>query len=88
MPLSNGLISNNMRRDEYGEGADLREGTIVPDVTMVGEAVTDEAELIFLDVLQDRVEGFALRDFHLGVSPTRDLDDHVEHVVLLVSKQR
>ncbi len=32
-----------------------REGTIVPEVTLVREAVADESKLSFLDVLLDRV---------------------------------
>jgi len=38
------------------------EGTVVPEVTLVGEAVTDEAELALLGVLLDGVEEFLLRD--------------------------
>lgn len=38
------------------------EGTIVPKVTLVGEAVTDETKLAFLNVLFDRVEEFFLGD--------------------------
>ena len=34
----------------------LREGTVVPQVTLVGEAVADESKLALLDVLLDRVE--------------------------------
>lgn len=33
----------------------LREGTVVPEVTLVGEAVSDESELTLLDVLLDGV---------------------------------
>jgi hypothetical protein len=34
----------------------LREGTIVPKVALVGEAVADESKLALLDVLFNRVE--------------------------------
>jgi hypothetical protein len=34
----------------------LREGTVVPQVTLVGEAVADESKLALLDVLLNRVE--------------------------------
>jgi hypothetical protein len=34
----------------------LREGTIVPQVTLVGEAVADESKLALLDILLNRVE--------------------------------
>ena len=66
----------------------LRECTIVPDVTVVGEAVADIAKLSSLDILLDGVERLLLGDFHLGVGPTGDLDDHVEDAIGLVSEQR
>jgi hypothetical protein len=40
----------------------LREASVVPEVTLVGEAVTDEAELALLDVLLDGVEELLLGD--------------------------
>ena len=46
-----------VRRCLYGvRGCYLREGTIVPEVTLVGEAVAHETEFALLDVLLDRVE--------------------------------
>ena len=33
-----------------------RKGAVVPEVALVGEAVADEAELAFLDILLDGVE--------------------------------
>ena len=38
------------------------EGAIVPEVALVGEAVSDEAELTLLHVLLDRVEVLLLGD--------------------------
>lgn len=38
------------------------EGTVVPEVALVGEAVTDETELALLGVLLDRVEELLLGD--------------------------
>jgi hypothetical protein len=38
------------------------EGTVVPQVALVGEAVTDEAELALLDVLLDGVKELLLGD--------------------------
>lgn len=38
------------------------EGTVVPEVSLVWEAVADEAELALLDVLLDWVEGLLLGD--------------------------
>ncbi len=40
----------------------MREGTIVPEVAFVREAVADEAKLAFLGVLLDGVEGFVFGD--------------------------
>jgi len=40
----------------------LGEGTVVPDIALVGEAVADEAELALLDVLLDGVELLLLGD--------------------------
>jgi hypothetical protein len=39
-----------------------REGTVVPEVTLVREAVADEAELALLGVLLDGVEELILGD--------------------------
>ena len=66
----------------------LRESTVVPDVTVVREAVTDVTETALLDILLDGVERLLLGDFHLGVGPTGDLDDHVEDAIGLVGEQR
>ena len=46
----------------------LGEGTVVPEVALVGEAVTDVAELALLDVLLDGVEGLLLGDLKYGQS--------------------
>jgi len=43
----------------------LRESSVVPEVTLVGEAIADEAKLALLDVLLDRVEPFLLRDLRV-----------------------
>jgi hypothetical protein len=51
-------------------------GVLVPDVTVVGEAVTDETELALLGVLEDGVEGLLLADLHLGVGPAGNLNNH------------
>jgi len=66
----------------------LRECTIVPDVSMMREAVADVAGLVVLDILLDGVEGFLLADFQFCVGPARDLDDHVENLVGLISVER
>ena len=55
---------------------------------MVGEAVADETQAALLGVLFDGVKGLFLADFHLGVGPTRDLDDEVEDAIVLVGEKR
>ena len=40
----------------------LREGTVVPEVALVGEAVADESKLALLNVLLDGVEEILLGD--------------------------
>jgi len=65
----------------------LGKGTIVPDVTVVGEAVANEARLFILDILLDVVEVTLLVDFHLGVGPTGDLDNHVEDAAVLIGEE-
>ena len=66
----------------------LRKSTVVPDVTVVGEAVTDVAQPTLLDVLLYRIERLLLGDLHLGVGPARDFNDHVEDAIVRISEQR
>jgi hypothetical protein len=49
------------------EYSHLRESTVVPEVSLVGEAVPDVAELALLDVLLDGIEGLLLGDL-MGMS--------------------
>ena len=65
----------------------LGESTVVPDVSVVGETVSDETELALLDVLLDRVERLFLGDLHLGVGPSGNLNDHVEDGLGLVGEE-
>jgi hypothetical protein len=43
----------------------LGEGTVVPEVTLVGEAVTDETELALLDILLNGVQELLLGDLNI-----------------------
>lgn len=65
----------------------LRESTVVVDVTVVREAVSDKSQLTLLGVLDDWVQLLLLGDLQLGVSPSWDLDDHVEDGLFLVGIQ-
>ena len=49
-------------------GVYLGEGTIVPEVALVREAVAHVAELALLDVLLDGIEGLLLADLFNMVS--------------------
>ena len=65
----------------------LRESTVVRNVAMVREAIADVAQLALFDVLFDGVKGLLLGDLHLGVGPTRNLDDHVEDVLVDIGEE-
>jgi hypothetical protein len=51
-----------LRVGDVGVLPGLGEGTVVPEVALVGEAVADEAQLALLGVLLDGVEGLILGD--------------------------
>ena len=65
----------------------LGESTVVPNVSVVGEAVSDVSKLAALDVLLDGVEGFLFRDLHFCVGPAGDFDDHIENAMILVGEE-
>ena len=54
----------------------------------MGEAVAHVAQATLLDVLLDGIERLLLGDFHLGVGPARNLDDHVEYAIALIGEER
>lgn len=66
----------------------LREGAVVPDVTVVRKAVPDVAQSPLLDILLDGIERFFRRDLHLGVGPARNLNDHVEDAIVHIGEER
>ena len=66
---------------------DLRKGSVVPDVSVVGEAVPHKAETTTSDILLDRIERLLLGYLHLCVGPSRDFNDHVQYVLVLVGKK-
>lgn len=63
----------------------LWESAIVPDVSMMREAVAHITEPVLLDILFDGVERLFLGDFHFCIGPPRDFDDHVEDAILLIN---
>jgi hypothetical protein len=66
----------------------LGESTVVPNVPVVGEAVAHIAQATLLDVLLDGIERLLLGDFHLGIGPAGNLDDHVENANVPIRKKR
>jgi hypothetical protein len=65
----------------------LRESTIVPDVSVVGETVAHVTQASLFDVLLDGIERLLLGDLHLSVGPAGNFDDHVQDAVALVCKK-
>ncbi|KAH3663826.1 hypothetical protein OGAPHI_005229 [Ogataea philodendri] len=65
----------------------LRESTVVVDVTVVRETVSDESQLTLLGVLNDRVELLFLGNLQLGVGPSWNFDNHVQDLLGLISIQ-
>jgi hypothetical protein len=55
---------------------------------VVGEAVSHIAQATLLDVLLDGVERLLLGDFHLGIGPAGNFDDHVENAIVPICKER
>ena len=70
------------------DATNLREGTVVPDVAVVGEAVANETQTALLDVLFDRIEWLLLGDLEFSVGPAGDFDNHIEDTIALVCKER
>jgi hypothetical protein len=81
-------LSLGLRVNGVGILPSLREGTVVPEVTLVGEAVSDVSKLALLDILLDGVEELLLGDLELGIGPSRNLDNHVQDGLLLVGIER
>jgi hypothetical protein len=66
----------------------LGESTIIPDVPVVGEAVAHEAQAALFDILLDGIEGLLLGNFHLGIRPAGNFDNHVENPIGLIGEER
>jgi len=81
-------LSLSLRVDVLGVFPSLRESTIVPQISLVGETIADVAKLALLDVLLDGVQVFFLANLHLCVGPPWDLNNHVEESLLLIGIER
>ena len=67
----------------------MRKCSIIPYVSMMGEAVPHVAQLVPLSpVLLDRVKGFFLGYFHLCIRPAWHFHDHVENPIVYVGDVR
>jgi hypothetical protein len=66
----------------------LGESSVIPNITVMGKTVADESKFAFLDILLYGIEELVFRDLHLGIGPSRNLDDHVEDTVPLVGEKR
>ena len=67
---------------------DLGESTIIPDVPVVGEAVAHVAQATLFDVLLDGIERLLLGNFHFGIRPAGNFDNHVENAIGLIGEER
>lgn len=57
----------------------MREGTIVPDITLMGETVTNKSELTLLGILDNRVHDDFLGDLFLKKN-----NQYTEHALQLI----
>lgn len=57
----------------------MREGTIVPDITLMGETVTNKSELTLLGILDNRVH-----DDFLGDLFSKKNNQYTEHALQLI----
>ena len=67
---------------------DLGESTIIPDVPVVREAVAHVAQATLFDVLLDGIERLLLGNFHFGIRPAGNFDNHVENAIGLIGEER
>jgi len=77
----------SFRVSDIGVLPGLRECTVVPNVTVMGEAVANKTQTTLFDVLFDWIEWLLLGDLELCVGPAGDLNNHVEDAIALVSKE-
>jgi hypothetical protein len=66
----------------------LGESTVIPNISVMREAVADITQATFLDVLLNRIERFLFGYFHLCVGPSRNFDNHVQDTIVLISEKR
>jgi hypothetical protein len=66
----------------------LRQGAVIPHVTVIRENIIYKSQLVVLDILRDRIEFLLLVYLHFGVCPARYLDDGIVDVLFLVGHER
>jgi len=54
---------------------------------VVGEAVAHVAQAALFNVLLDGIERLLLGNFHLGIRPAGNFDNHVENAIALIGKE-
>ena len=54
---------------------------------MVGEAVAHEAQAALFNILLDGIERLLLGNFHLGIRPAGNFDNHVENAIALIGEE-
>lgn len=55
---------------------------------MVRKTIADETWVAFYNFWFDWVHRFIFCNLHLGISPTRDLDNHVKNAPMTIGKKR
>ena len=87
LPMKNSIDCRYLARPwKVSCNTDLRESTIIPNITVVRETVADKTKFALFDVLLDRIEGFLLGYFHFGVGPARHFDDHIQDAIVAICK--
>jgi len=76
-----------IRKYHRWRDTDLRERSVIPNVSVVGEAVPHVAKTTTLDILLDRIEKLFLGNLHLRIGPSWDFHDHVQYVLAWLDKE-
>lgn len=66
----------------------LRESSVVPNVSMMGKAISHKTKFTLFGVLLDWIKELFFANFKLCIGPSRNFDDHVQDRLTLISKER